>query len=87
MKHKQNDKMTQEINIHQSLNHPNIVQFLNSFDDEHNVYIVLELCQQRSMMELFKRRPDVSNFECRFYIYQILNGVSYLHDNRIIFFE
>lgn len=80
----QRDKMTQEISIHKSLNHPNIVRFLYCFDDAKNVYIVLELCKQRSMMELHKRRPNVSDYECRFYIHQLLEGVKYLHDNRII---
>lgn len=80
----QRDKMTQEISIHRSLNHPNIVQFLHCFDDAKNVYIVLELCKQRSMMELHKRRPNVTDYECRFYIYQLLEGVKYLHENRII---
>lgn len=84
MKHNQKDKMTQEINIHKSLSHPNIVRFLSFFDDVHNVYIVLELCKQRSMMELHKRRPVVTEPECRFYIHQILDGVRYLHDNNII---
>lgn len=84
MKHNQRDKMTQEIKIHKSLNHANVVRFLSFFDDDSNVYIVLELCKQRSMMELHKRRPTVTDYECRFYIYQILEGVRYLHDNRII---
>ncbi|XP_055306328.1 serine/threonine-protein kinase polo [Sitodiplosis mosellana] len=84
MKHNQKDKMTQEIKIHQSLSHPNVVRFLSFFEDDRNVYIVLELCKQRSMMELHKRRPTVTVAECRFYIHQILEGVRYLHDNRII---
>lgn len=83
-KHNQKEKMTQEITIHQSLRHKSIVRFLSFFDDANNVYIVLELCKRRSMMELHKRRPVVTDYECRFYIHQILDGVKYLHDNRII---
>jgi serine/threonine protein kinase len=43
----QNEKMTQEISIHQSLNHKNVVGFHGSFEDNQNVYIVLELCRRR----------------------------------------
>ncbi|KAM7354973.1 serine/threonine-protein kinase polo [Cochliomyia hominivorax] len=84
MKHNQKEKMTQEITIHNSLNHPNIVKFHGFFEDTSNIYIVLELCKKRSMMELHKRRKTITEYECRYYIYQIIQGVKYLHDNRII---
>ncbi|XP_037037150.1 serine/threonine-protein kinase polo [Bradysia coprophila] len=84
IKHNQREKMTQEIAIHQSLEHKNIVKFLSFFEDPTNVYIVLELCKKRSMMELHKRRRVITDYECRFYVYQILEGVKYLHDHNII---
>jgi len=34
-----------EIKIHKSLHHPNIVDFEECFEDEENVYMVLELCE------------------------------------------
>ncbi|XP_017006465.1 serine/threonine-protein kinase polo [Drosophila takahashii] len=84
IKHNQKEKTAQEITIHRSLNHPNIVKFHSYFEDVQNIYIVLELCKKRSMMELHKRRKSITEFECRYYIYQIIQGVKYLHDNRII---
>lgn len=84
MKSNQKDKMHQEIEIHKSLSHENVVRFLSFFDDTNYLYIVLELCRKRSMMELHKRRPIISEYECRYYIHQILEGVRYLHDKRII---
>ncbi|XP_017081265.1 serine/threonine-protein kinase polo [Drosophila eugracilis] len=84
IKHNQKEKTAQEITIHRSLNHPNIVKFHSYFEDVQNIYIVLELCKKRSMMELHKRRKSITEFECRYYIYQIIQGVKYLHDSRII---
>ncbi|BFF98337.1 serine/threonine-protein kinase polo [Drosophila madeirensis] len=84
IKHNQKEKTAQEITIHRSLNHPNIVKFHSYFEDVQNIYIVLELCKKRSMMELHKRRKSITDFECRYYIFQIIQGVKYLHDNRII---
>jgi len=46
-KHNQKDKLTQEIAIHRSLNHKNVVGFHGFFEDNQNVYIVLELCRRR----------------------------------------
>lgn len=54
LKHNQKDKMTQEIFIHKMLKNKNIVSFYSFFEDDDFVYIVLELCQKRSMMELHK---------------------------------
>ncbi|XP_016972949.1 serine/threonine-protein kinase polo [Drosophila rhopaloa] len=84
IKHNQKEKTAQEITIHRSLSHPNIVKFHSFFEDVQNIYIVLELCKKRSMMELHKRRKSITEFECRYYIYQIIQGVKYLHDSRII---
>lgn len=36
------------------------------------------------MMELHKRRKVITDYECRYYIHQIVSGVKYLHDHRII---
>ena len=36
-----------EIKIHESLNNPNVVKFLHNFEDNQNVYIVLELCTNK----------------------------------------
>ncbi|XP_014205549.1 serine/threonine-protein kinase polo [Copidosoma floridanum] len=84
VKSSQREKMTQEIAIHRSLNHKHVVGFYGFFDDTYNVYIILELCRKRSMMELHKRRKSLTECETRYYMKQILDGVHYLHQNRII---
>ncbi|CAH0768880.1 unnamed protein product [Bemisia tabaci] len=78
------EKMSQEISIHKTLNHKHVVGFHGFFEDKHFVYIVLELCRRRSMMELYKRRQILTEPETRYYMKQILDGVSYLHNNGII---
>lgn len=47
VKENQREKISQEIQIHQSLRHTNIVGFHGFFDDQYNIYIVLELCRKR----------------------------------------
>ena len=36
-----------EIRLHKSLRHPNIVKFEHVFEDQENVYILLELCDSQ----------------------------------------
>jgi len=58
IKHNQKEKTAQEITIHRSLNHPNIVKFHNYFEDSQNIYIVLELCKKRvSLIEHLCNMP------------------------------
>uniref|UniRef100_T1GRR4 Protein kinase domain-containing protein n=1 Tax=Megaselia scalaris TaxID=36166 RepID=T1GRR4_MEGSC len=52
MKHNQKEKMSQEISIHRSLSHKNVVKFHSFFDDSFNVYIVLELCKKRQFIQV-----------------------------------
>ncbi|ELT98162.1 hypothetical protein CAPTEDRAFT_160517 [Capitella teleta] len=80
----QREKMTQEINIHRGVNHKHIVGFHGFFEDEDNVYILLELCRRRSLMELHKRRRNITEPECRYFVHQIVSACDYLHRNNII---
>uniref|UniRef100_A0A6A7G3C6 Serine/threonine-protein kinase PLK n=2 Tax=Hirondellea gigas TaxID=1518452 RepID=A0A6A7G3C6_9CRUS len=80
----QKEKMSQEIAIHRSLKHHHIVGFHSFFEDSENVYIILELCRRRSMMELHKRRKALTEPEARYFMLHLLNGVKHLHDSRVI---
>lgn len=40
-------KLLAEINIHRSLKHSNIVRFYNVVEDKDNIYLILELCENR----------------------------------------
>lgn len=77
-------KLLLEIKIHKSLKHPNIVNFVDCFEDDVNVYILLEICPNQSLMELLKTRKRVSEPEVRFFMVQIIGAVKYLHLRRVI---
>ncbi|KAK8731564.1 hypothetical protein OTU49_007371 [Cherax quadricarinatus] len=80
----QKEKMSQEISIHRSLKDKHVVGFRGFFEDSDNVYIILELCRRRSLMELHKRRKAITEPETRYFLKQILNGVKHLHDRKVI---
>eukprot|EP00092_Neocalanus_flemingeri_P016859 GFUD01018236.1.p1 GENE.GFUD01018236.1~~GFUD01018236.1.p1 ORF type:complete len:583 (+),score=162.61 GFUD01018236.1:105-1853(+) len=80
----QKEKMSQEIRLHKFVSHNNLVKLYSYFEDPNFVYIVLELCRKRSLMELHKRRKAITEPESRYFIHQILLGCLYLHENKII---
>jgi cell cycle serine/threonine-protein kinase CDC5/MSD2 len=77
-------KLLSEIKIHKSLKHANIVNFIDCFEDDVNVYILLEICPNQSLMELLKTRKRVSEPEVRFFMVQIVGAIKYLHSVRVI---
>lgn len=76
--------MSLEINIHRSLNHKHIVKFYSFFEDSNFVYIILELCAKRSLMEMQKRRKKITEEELRYYVRQITLACLYLHESKIV---
>ncbi|CAD8126970.1 unnamed protein product [Paramecium sonneborni] len=77
-------KLMSEIKIHKSLQHQNIVGFHKYFEDDENVYILLELCTNQTLNELLKRRKRLTELEVQCYLMQILKALSYLHKHKVI---
>lgn len=84
MKPHHKEKMFQEIQIHSSLSHEYIVALHSYFEDDENVYIILELCRKRSLTEMHKRRQTLTLPEVRYFMRQIGLACKYLHDNKVI---
>ncbi|XP_022193614.2 serine/threonine-protein kinase PLK1 [Nilaparvata lugens] len=77
-------KIMQEINIHKKLDHRNVVKFFGYTEDSNYIYLLLELCANRSMSELIKRRKCITAFESKYYMKQIVCGIKFLHQKNII---
>ena len=75
----QRDKMAQEISIHKTLANQHIVKLYSSFEDQHFVYIILELCRRKSLMQLHKRRRAITEPETKL-VYSRLFLCTFLED-------
>ena len=81
---RQKHKLLTEIKIHKSLHHQQIVAFEHHFKDKTNVYILLELCQNQTLNELFERRKKLTEIEVQCYMIQLIKALQYLHSHRVI---
>ena len=77
-------KLLSEIKIHKSMSHPNIVEFIDCFEDDVNVYILLEICPNQSLMDLLKNRKILTEAEARYFMVQIVGAVKYLHRRKVV---
>lgn len=81
--------MQAEIQLHKMLGNghsQHIVRFHRFFEDEKNVYIILELCSNQTLAELLRRRRTLTEFECRYYIRQVIEALKFMHspENRVL---
>jgi len=77
-------KLMSEVRIHNSLHHQNIVKFEQYFEDSENIYMLLELCANQTLSELIKRRRRLTELETKCYTIQLIEGLKYLHNHRVI---
>ncbi|KAL7489666.1 hypothetical protein ACHAW6_015362 [Cyclotella cf. meneghiniana] len=84
VKSRARQKLQTEIKIHRTMKHPNICEYKHFFEDKTNCYILLELCHNQSMNEMIKRRKCLTEEETRFFMLQIIDAVSFMHEANVI---
>ncbi|KAH0571098.1 Kinase [Spironucleus salmonicida] len=65
------------------LNHQNLIQYENFYEDASHTYIVSELSSQDNLLEKILSMKYYSEDDCRGFITQIIEGLAYLHSNNI----
>lgn len=70
----------QEINILSSLDHPNLVSFVDSYEDCEHYHIVTEYCAGGEIMERYAKKGGFSESEVTEIMYQAFSAVDYLHE-------
>lgn len=73
------EQLKREIRIMYTLNHPNIIKLHNHFEDDNNVYLIMELAEGGN---LFQKLCKFKNFDERTaaqYLREVALAVQYLH--------
>ncbi|CAO1633766.1 unnamed protein product [Sympodiomycopsis kandeliae] len=73
-----------EIDLLKNLKHPNIVKYKGSEKTRDHLFIVLEYCENGSLQHICKRFGKFPEGLVSVYIYQVLEGLLYLHDQGVI---
>ena len=67
-----------------SLTHPNVVSVYGYFHDQNNIYILQELCVSGQLYDILGRRRRISERKTGYYISQMVEAVSYIHNQKVI---
>lgn len=81
---KAKNKLLNELDIHYKLDHRYIVKLYKVFQDHSFIYMILELCENKTMVELLRSRKYLPEPECRQFLWMILLAIHYLHERNII---
>lgn len=73
-----------EIEWMQKLQHPNIIQYHDSFEVNEDIYIVMEFCQGGSLRGYINSSTSIPVRECLDIMGQICTGLKFLHDKQIM---
>jgi calcium-dependent protein kinase len=77
------ERFKQEIAIMKMMDHPNIIKLYESFEDNRNIYLVMELCTGG---ELFDRIIDAGHFtevQAAILMTQIIRAIYYMHEGHV----
>ena len=77
-------KILTEIRIHRGCDNAHVVRFVRCFEDAANVYILMELCSNRTLADVVKARGRLTEPECAAYAREIVTAVAHLHAHRVI---
>ena len=77
-------RVKNEVSIHATLEHPNILRLYHFFEDDRNVYLVMELCEKGELYKLLKRNGPFPEEQVRGIVTDIVHGLIHLHAQGII---
>lgn len=75
-----------EVDVLHALNHPNIVRYIESFQENGRLYIVMEYADGGDLSQLISRqgRKLLSEQDVMHYFIQIALALKYMHDRKIL---
>ena len=73
-KEKSKKSIVEEIEVQKKLDSSHVVKVKDCYEDNNNVYIILELCENKSLENLIDKRGNLTEMETRCYMFQLIQG-------------
>ena len=84
---KQVEGVIREKNVMTSLNHPFLVNLVNAYQDDDDLYMLLPLIQGGELYNLISQSPDnvLPEKDAKFYAAAIMEGLAHMHKRNILY--
>ncbi len=77
-------EIVKELKILQTLDHPNIIQVFESYEDEKHFFIVSEICKGGDMSSKLRKTTYLTEFETKYIMKQLISSIHYMHERKIV---
>nr|XP_009679820.1 PREDICTED: death-associated protein kinase 2 isoform X4 [Struthio camelus australis] len=81
------EEIEREVTILQQVLHANIIKLHDIYENKTDVVLILELVSGGELFDFLAQKESLSEEEATRFIKQILDGVNYLHSNKIAHFD
>lgn len=71
--------MELELQVLYKLDHPYVIQYIESFQDEKYIYIVMEFCEGKELLTILEEKNIMSEKDSAGIIYKLLEGINHIH--------
>ncbi|KAG8442620.1 hypothetical protein GDO86_011416 [Hymenochirus boettgeri] len=78
------DQVTHELGILQSLQHPQLISLLDTFETSGSYVLVLEIADQGRLLDFVVRWGNLTEEKITLYLKEVLEALQYLHNCRIV---
>jgi serine/threonine protein kinase len=78
-------RMRSEMEVMRSLSHPFIVKMVHNFEDEDNVYVLMEYAAGGELFFHLRNRGRFDEATARYYAAEVVMAIEHLHSHGIIF--
>ncbi|KAF5307943.1 hypothetical protein FQR65_LT06510 [Abscondita terminalis] len=75
--------LRQECEIQRSLNHPNIIQMLDSFETENEIVVITEFAH-RELTSVLSKEGYLSETRVQYIVWDLVSALYYLHSHRVL---
>lgn len=77
-------RVAQEIKLHRKLAHAHVVRLYSYFEDQKQIYLVMEYCSNGNLFQYLRRKPVQPLTTVKKWFREVVQAVAYLHETDIV---
>jgi len=77
------DRLKAEIGIMKLMDHPNIIKLFENFEDQKNIYLVMELCSGGELFDKIIEAGHFTEVQAAIIVQQIVRAIFYMHESGV----